>query len=190
VVAPWRWWEALPFDIVTGRAAMIILGIILSFLCLAYVCWLLFSLAVYAVPLLAALATGLAAYHSGAGPIGSAAVGLMAAAITVIAAQSAYRATCSELSRASIAILFAAPAGIAGYHAGIGLAHMVVPAGTWQHIFAVGVAIVVATTAWTRLRLPPGDAGRDVAAGPAQSPLSTRRSSKTAQAAVRLKVGT
>jgi hypothetical protein len=86
--------------------------------------------------------------------------------------------------------LFAAPAGVAGYQAGIGLAHMVVPAGMWQHIFAAGAAIVIATTAWMRLRLPPDDPGRDMTTNPAESPLSTRRSPKTAQSAVLLKVGT
>jgi hypothetical protein len=43
---------------------MIIIGIILGFVGLAYLCWLLFALAVHALPLFAAVAVGLAAYHS------------------------------------------------------------------------------------------------------------------------------
>ena len=51
---------------------MIIIGIILGFVGLAYLCWLLFALAVYALPLSAAVAAGLLTYHTGSGPIGAA----------------------------------------------------------------------------------------------------------------------
>src|SRR5262245_18246623 len=44
---------------------MLIIGIILAFVALAYFCWLLFALTVYAVPFFAGLSVGLAAYHSG-----------------------------------------------------------------------------------------------------------------------------
>ena len=57
---------------------MIIIGIILGLVGLAYLCWLLFALAVYALPSFAAVAIGLAAYHSGAGSVGAIIVGAAA----------------------------------------------------------------------------------------------------------------
>jgi hypothetical protein len=52
-------------DFARRATTMIIIGIILSFVGLAYLCWLLFALAVYALPFFAGLTAGLAAYHSG-----------------------------------------------------------------------------------------------------------------------------
>ena len=48
---------------------MIIIGIILAFIGLAYLCWLVFSLAIYALPFFAGASAGLATYHSGSGPL-------------------------------------------------------------------------------------------------------------------------
>jgi hypothetical protein len=51
----------------TETTTMIIIGIVLSFIGLAYLCWLLFALAVYALPFFAGATAGLAAYQSGLG---------------------------------------------------------------------------------------------------------------------------
>jgi hypothetical protein len=50
-----------------------------------------------------------------------------------------------------IALLFAVPAAVAGYHAGLGLAHICIPAGSWRQAMAMTGAIVVAATAWARM---------------------------------------
>src|SRR5215510_12570099 len=68
---------------------MIIIGIVLALVGLAYLCWLLFTLAVYALPLFAGVTAGLAVYHAGSGPIGAIIVGLIAGTITLIAGQIA-----------------------------------------------------------------------------------------------------
>ena len=103
---------------------MIIIGIILSFVALAYLCWLLFALAAYALPFFAGVTAGLVAYHSGSGPIAAIIVGAIASGLTLIAAQIAFTTLRSPLIRAAIALLFAVPAAIAGYHAALGLAHI------------------------------------------------------------------
>jgi hypothetical protein len=145
---------------------MIIIGIILGFVGLAYLCWLLFALAVYALPSFAGIAAALATYHSGSGPIGAIIVGAMAGSITFIAGQIAFAALCSPLIRAAITFLFAIPAGVAGYHAALGLAHIAVPAEGWQQVIAVGGAIIVAATAWARMAFStPPNAGPGAAAG-------------------------
>jgi len=52
------WWKARPFDIVTETTTRIIIGIVLSFVGLGFLCWLLFTLAVYALPFAADVTLG------------------------------------------------------------------------------------------------------------------------------------
>jgi hypothetical protein len=142
-----------------GATTMLVIGIILSFVVLAYLCWLLFTLAVNALPFFVGVTTGLA--HSGSGPIGAIIVGLIASGITFAAGQIAFTTIRSPLIRAAIALLFAVPAAVAGYHAALGLAQIGIPAEGWRHAIAVIGAIAVAATAWTRIVLiAPPDTGR------------------------------
>src|SRR5262245_37040265 len=106
---------------------MLIIGIILAFVALAYLCWLLFALAVYALPFFAGLSAGLAAYRSGSGPIGAIIAGAVAGAVTLLLGQVAFAIVPSPLIRATVALVFAAPAALAGYHAALGLAQMAIP---------------------------------------------------------------
>ena len=119
---------------------------------LAYLCWLLFALGVYALPLFAGVTAGLVTYHSGSGPIGAIIVGLIASTITLIA-EIALTILRSPFIRAGIALLFAMPAAIAGYHAALGLAYIGIPAEGWRQATALIGAIVVAATAWARMML-------------------------------------
>jgi hypothetical protein len=132
---------------------MLIIGIILALVALAYLCWLLFALAVYALPFFAALSAGLAAYHSGSGPIGAIVVGVIAGAVTLLLGQVAFATVRSPLVRATVALVFAAPAALAGYHAALGLAHLAIPTEGWRNAMAVAGAIIVAATAWIRMTL-------------------------------------
>jgi hypothetical protein len=152
-IAPWWWWEARPSSLHGDPTTMIIIGIVLALVGLAYLCWLLFALAVYALPLFAGVTAGLAIYHSGSGPIGAIIVGLIASTITLIAAQIALTILRSPFIRAGIALLFAMPAAIAGYHAALGLAYIGIPAEGWRQATALIGAIVVAATAWARMML-------------------------------------
>jgi hypothetical protein len=132
---------------------MLIIGIILAFVALAYLCWLLFALAVYALPFFAGLSAGLAAYHSGSGPIGAIIVGVVAGGVTLVLGQATLARVRSPLFRGTIALLFAAPAALAGYHAALGLAHVAIPGEGWQDAMAVAAAIIVASTAFLRMAL-------------------------------------
>jgi hypothetical protein len=151
-------------DFVRKPTIMIIIGIILSFVALAYLCWLLFALAVYALPFFAGVTVGLVTYHSGSGPIGATIVGVIASGVALVAGQIAFTTLRSPLIRAAIALVFAMPAAVAGYHAALGLAHIGIPAEGWRQAVAIVGAIVVATTAWARLALfAPHDAGQGIA---------------------------
>src|SRR5262249_37457047 len=51
MLAPWWWWKAQPSDLCLGSpTTMIVIGIVLSFIGLGFLCWLLFALAVQALP--------------------------------------------------------------------------------------------------------------------------------------------
>jgi hypothetical protein len=155
---------------VAENTTMIVIGLILSVFGVGYLCWLLFTLAVYALPLFVGMMAGLAAYHSGAG-LGALVVGFAAGAVTLVAGQAAFAAIKSPVLRVVIAILFAAPAAIAGYHATLALAHIGVPSASWREVFAIVGAIVVGGTAFVRLaaRATPPAAGHVWAVAPGQS---------------------
>ena len=153
---------------------MLALGLILSVFGLGFFCWLVFTLAVYALPFFAGLSAGFAAYHSGSGVLGAFAVGIIAGGVTLMIGQLAFATIRAPLVRAGIALLFAVPAAVAGYHATLGLARIGVPSLAWREVFAVFGAIATGGTAWARMALlarPP--AARDNGAGWAQSPMPT-----------------
>jgi hypothetical protein len=140
---------------------MLIIGIILSFVGLGYLCWLIFALAVDALPLFAGFTAALAAYRSDSGPIAAIAVGAIMSVMVLFAGQIAFRTLRSTPVRAAIALLFAMPAAVAGYHAAHGLAYLVVPIEGWRQTMAVAGAIMVATIAWARINLSaPNDPSR------------------------------
>jgi hypothetical protein len=85
--------------------------------------------------------------------IGAIFIGALAGIATLAAGQLAFAATRSLFVRAAIALLFVAPAAIAGYHATLGLARIGIPSEAWSHAFAIIGAILVGGTAWGRITL-------------------------------------
>jgi hypothetical protein len=124
-----------------------IIAIMLSVAGLGFLCWLAFNLAVYAAPFYAGVAAGLFAYHTGAGPIGGAAIAMAAGATTLVAGQFAFAHSRSTILRTMIAAAFALPAAVAGYHLVLGVSTMGMPSDTWRHVFAIIGAAVVGSTA-------------------------------------------
>jgi hypothetical protein len=148
---------------------MPILGIVLSAFGVGFFCWLLFTLAVYALPFFAGMTAGLAAFYSCSGVLGALIVGVLAGGATLAIGQIVFATMRTPLIRAAIALLFAAPATIAGYHATLGLALVTVPSEGWREAFAVVGAILVGAAALARMSLfVPPTVGQHVA-GPAQS---------------------
>ena len=132
---------------------MVIIGLILGAFGIGFLCWALFTLAVYALPCFAGVTAGLAAFHSGAGVIGALVVGVVASALTLAAGQLAFALSRPPFIRAAIALLFAVPAAIAGYSSTLGLAQIGVPSAGWCEAFAIIGAILVGCTAWARMTL-------------------------------------
>ena len=146
---------------------MVIVGITIILIGFTYVCWLLFGLAVHALPFFAGVTAGLAAYHGGSGPIAAILVGVVAGGVVLAFGQIGFTRIRSPLIRAALALIFAIPAAVAGYHAARGLAHFIVPLGHWSDLIAISGAAIVAVTTVVRLQLSsPSEADRDIAAGP------------------------
>jgi hypothetical protein len=145
--------EARPAAFVAETSTMIVIGLILSAFGIGFLYWALFTLAAYALPFFAGITAGLAAFHSGAGVIGAIVVGTVGGVLTLGAGQAAFAVSRSPLLRAAIALLFAAPAAIAGYHATLGLVQIGVPSAGWCEAFAIIGAILVGGTAWGRMTL-------------------------------------
>jgi hypothetical protein len=149
---------------------MLALGLLLNIAGIGVFCWLIFTLAVYALPFFVAINAGIWAFHSGAGPLGTPLVAVAAGGVTLAIAQIAFAMTRSLILRAVIAALFALPATFAGYHVALAMAQIGVPSPAWQEVFACLGAVFIGGTAWTRLAVftepRPVEQGRAVSDGP------------------------
>ena len=130
---------------------MIFLGIILSIAAIGFFCWLLFTLAVFALPLFAGVTAGGWAFHTGAGWLGAILIGTVAAGLTLGAGQLLLGQVRPLWARLLIALAFVAPAAIAGYHATHGILKHTMPSETWQLVFSVFGAVAVGVTAFARV---------------------------------------
>jgi hypothetical protein len=132
---------------------MLALGLLLNTVGIGLFCWLIFTLAVYALPFFVAINAGILAYHSGAGLLGMPLVAVAAGSMTLAIAQIAFAVTQSLFVRAVIAAVFALPATFAGYHVALAMARIGVPSLGWQQVFACLGAVFIGGTAWTRLTI-------------------------------------
>lgn len=99
------------------------------------------------------MTAGLAAYHSGSAPIAAIIIGAIIGSVTLVVGRIAFTRLRSPLMRAALAVVFAVPAAVAGYHAAGGLAQLVVAADAWRDAIAFAGATIVAATGVMRMRL-------------------------------------
>lgn len=128
-----------------------VVSALLSVLGLGFMVYVLFALAVYALPFFLAVTVGMYVYESGAGLVAAFASAFLAGGATLVAGQIAFATIRSAPVRLAIGALFAAPAGIAGYHAIKGLSEIGGAGETWTLVFAWIGAVVVGATAWARI---------------------------------------
>lgn len=130
---------------------MMILSIFGTLAAIGVLCWLLFTLAVFALPTFAGAAAGLWAHQTGAGIPGSVIVGLIAAGATFGLGHVLLAFARPLWLRIAVVLAFAVPAGIAGFHATHGVVKHLMPSDTWQLAFSVIGAVAVGITAFLRL---------------------------------------
>lgn len=132
-----------------------IIAILLAIAAVVFMLWLLFTLAVYALPLFAGVSAGLWAYGAGAGPLGAIGLGLLAGVATLLIGQLLFMTVRSPIIRLAVALAFAAPAAVAGYHAVFGLAGLSGAAVGWREVFAWTGAVIIGAVAWGRIATSP-----------------------------------
>jgi hypothetical protein len=144
---------------------MIILAILATLAGIAALCWLLFNLAVFALPLFAGVTIGAWAHETGAGIPGAVIFGAVAAALTFGLFQLLLLNARPAWIKLVVILAFVAPAAVAGYHATLGIVRLTMPSDTWQLVFSTVGAVAVGITAFMRLTLmaPPGHVGQGVA---------------------------
>lgn len=141
-----------------------ILGILLSIAAIGFFCWLLFTLAVFALPFFVGVSAGSWALHTGAGWLGAIVVGTVAAGLTFGIGQVLLAIVRPTWMKLAIALTFVAPAVRAGYHAVHGIVKHTMPSETWQIVFSGLGAIAVGVTAFLRVA---GMATTDLSTGTA-----------------------
>jgi hypothetical protein len=139
-----------------------IIAILGTITAIAVLSWLLFTLAIYALPAFAGVAAALWAYQTGAGLPGSVLVGLVGAVLLFGLVQFLILFARPMWVKLAVALAFVAPAAIAGFHATHGIVKHLMPAETWQTVFSVVGAVAVGITAFVRVTsmTPPGPVGQ------------------------------
>lgn len=151
--------------ILTETTTMIILAILGSLAAIGVLCWLLFKLAVFALPAFAGVTIGVWAHQTGAGALGAIAIGVVAAGAILGIGQLLLAFVRPMWLKLLVALAFVAPAAIAGYHATHGIVKHTMPSETWQLVFSVIGAVAVGVTAFVRITTmaSPGPSGQDIA---------------------------
>ena len=145
---------------------MIILAILASLVAIGLLCWLLFTLAVFALPAFVGVTAGAWAHDSGAGIAGAIVVGAIAAAMTLVIGHLLIAFVRPMWLKFVVATAFVAPAAIAGSHATHGIVKHLMPSDGWQIAFSIIGAVAVGITAFVRvagMATAPGPSGRDLA---------------------------
>jgi len=143
---------------------MALLGLAFMFGGLGFLCWLLFALAIYALPVYVGLSVGALAFKSGAGYGGAFVLAVAAGAAIFALGKSAFAAARLPAFRALIGVVFALPAAVAGYQATAALAQLALQSDAWSVVFGGIGAVSVGVAAWLRL-----SGARGPPAGPARS---------------------
>src|SRR5258708_11808778 len=119
------------------RTTMIAAVMLMSVALVGILCVVAYALATYALPLMLGFAVARFAYHTGSGLIGASFIGLLAAATAFAVFAVLFATLRSPILRLIVALVFAAPAAIAGYALVHGATHEAIPSAIWREIFCI-----------------------------------------------------
>jgi hypothetical protein len=91
------------------------------------------------------------AYHTGAGLIGASFIGVVAAATAFAVFAVLFATLRSSILRLILAMIFAAPAALAGYTLVHGVTYEAIPSAIWRQIFCIIGGALVGLSALMRL---------------------------------------
>jgi len=129
----------------------------LSIAALGMLCILLYNLAVYALPVLLGIATGILAHEIGLGVIGGILTGFLVAGLVFAIGQVIFTSSRSPAIRLAVALLFAVPAAVGGYQIVFQILELGDVATLWRHVLSAAGALAAAGTAIARLAVPPDE---------------------------------
>jgi hypothetical protein len=124
-------------------------------------CRLLYGAAIYTMPFLVGAFVGLQAEQAGAGPLGGIVLGIAAGALVMLVGRTVFAHARGPLLRMAIALVFAAPAALAGYSATSTLFGLASASEGWRQVFAIAGAMAIGVIAWQRLSATPPSASDD-----------------------------
>jgi len=116
-----------------------------------YMIWLLFTLAAYALPVATGIGVAFSVHGHGYGILLSTLAGCATGIAILIIGRVLFAVIASPAIRLGLALLFAIPAGIAGYHSVQGLGRLVLDTGAFLVILSWIGALAVAGAAWAKL---------------------------------------
>ena len=126
----------------------------------ALVCVLAYTLAIYALPFFVGLAAAQFAYQTGSGLVGAGLVGLFSAGVAFGILAVLFETIRSPVIRLIVALVFAAPAAVAGYALVYGITKEAVPSEIWRQIFCIVGGGFVGLSALARLAAGVGQPAR------------------------------
>jgi hypothetical protein len=122
---------------------MIAAVMLMSVALVVILCVVAYTLATYSLPLMLGFAAARFAYHTGAGLIGASFIGLIAAVAVFGLFAVLFAKLRSPILRLILAMIFAAPAALAGYALVHGVTHEAMRSAIWRQIFCfIGGALV------------------------------------------------
>ena len=138
-----------------------IIAILLTSGALAMLAWIIFNLAVYALPFFAGISAASLAYAHGSGVIGAGVLGLVAGALVLAVGRTALSTMRSPATRVLTLGLYTVPAAIAGFAVTRHIAAWTMPSEDWRTVFALVGGMATAAVACARLTVtaPPGGPG-------------------------------
>jgi hypothetical protein len=142
-----------------------IIAIIACVVLIGMLCMLFFTLATYALPFMLGLEVARFAYHTGSGVLGAVLVGIVAGAAVFGLAFLLLGIVRSPVLQVVVALVYAAPAVVAGYALVYGITHEYVPSDIWRQLFCIAGGLFVGVSALLRLMAA---AGPDPAQRPSQ----------------------
>ncbi|WP_119390745.1 hypothetical protein [Taklimakanibacter lacteus] len=130
--------------------------IVVTVMLIGMMCVLAYTLAIYALPFMLALAATRFAYGTGAGWIGAGIVGIFAGVASFGVLTLLFSMLRSPILRIVLALIFAAPAAVAGYALVHGVTGEAVPSPVWRQVFCLAGGAFVGAAAAMRLAASAG----------------------------------
>ena len=118
---------------------------------LGVLCWIVFNLAVYALPVAIGLTSGMYLFEAGQSVFLSIIAGLFVGGFVAALGEFAFERIRYVPLKLAIGLFYAAPAGIAGFHAAKGFAEFGSAGAVTITILSWLGALVVGGTAWARV---------------------------------------